>query len=127
MVMDSGAIKTIVPNNTVPNMTIKETKDTGRNFRAANGGLIPNEGETTIKGKSELGNKIKMKAQVAAVTKPLASASEVVDANDWIILHKKGGMIKPVSPELAKKIKKTAGRIRRQHGTNQERRKSVCD
>ena len=50
LVMDSGAVKTIVPQSTIPGMTVKKTEHSGKYFRAANGGKIPNKGATTIKG-----------------------------------------------------------------------------
>ena len=103
MVMDSGAVKTIVPRRTIPGMKVEITKDTGKNFRAANGGLIPNEGQTKIKGKTRAGD-LKLIAQVAETTKPLAAASEIVDAGNWIILNKKGGIIKGITNEVGKEI-----------------------
>lgn len=78
-VMESGAIKTIGPPNSVPGMTIKKTKNTGKTFRVANGAQIPNHGETIVNGKSVNGTKMKVIAQVAEITKPLASANELVD------------------------------------------------
>ena len=45
-------------------------------------------------------------AQVAAVTKPLAAANEIVDADNWIILHKDGGIIKKLSQEAQGMIQK---------------------
>ena len=112
MIMDSGAVKTIVPQATIPGMVVKETEHTGKYFRAANGGNIPNKGETRIKGKSINGGKMNITAQVAEVTKPLAAANEVVDAElshnmeNWIILNKRGGAITTVSAEARRKIQK---------------------
>ncbi len=43
-------------------------------------------------------------AQVVKVTKPLASANEIVDADHWIVMHKNGGIIKKVSEEAQREI-----------------------
>ena len=97
MVMDSGCISTIVPPETIPGMEVVATKDTGKNYTVANGQLVPNEGATRLAGKSLEGGSMAVTAQVAAVTKPLAAAHEIVDVDDWIILHKNGGVIKKLS------------------------------
>ncbi len=72
----------------------------------ANGQLVPNEGATRLAGKSLEGGNMVVTAQVAAVTKPLAAANEIVDADNWIILHKKGGIIKKLSQEAQGMIQK---------------------
>ena len=45
-------------------------------------------------------------AQVVKVTKPLASANEIVDADHWIVMHKDGGIIKRLSQEAQQDIMK---------------------
>ncbi len=105
MAMDSGAVRTIVPQNAIPEMKVKKTKLTGRNFQTASGHLVPNQGEAEIKGWTLKGGKINVTAQVADITRPLAAASEVVDANgNWIILNKSGGPIKEISEDEGKII-----------------------
>ena len=46
-----------------------------------------------MQGLGEKGN-VKMTAQVAAVTKPLASAFQMTDSGNPEILHKTGGIVK---------------------------------
>ena len=105
MAMDSGAVRTIVPQNAIPEMKVKKTKLTGRNFQTASGHLVPNQGEAEIKGWTLNGGKINVTAQVADITRPLAAANEVVDANgNWIILNKSGGLIKEISEDEGKRI-----------------------
>ena len=106
-VMDSGAVKTIVPPAALPNLNIKKTVHTGKTFRVANGQEILNLGETTIIGTNPInGGKMKFNSQVANIVKPLASANEMVDAGNLIIMHKDGGAIKKLSSEdMAKIIK----------------------
>ena len=52
-VMDSGAVKTIVPPDALPGMQIKKTRNTGKTFRVANGATVPNLGEGEIIGKEK--------------------------------------------------------------------------
>ena len=106
MVMDSGCITTIVPPKAIPGMKVAKTKDTGKNYRVANGELVPNEGATKLIGETINGDGMAITAQVVKVTKPLASANEIVDAGHWIVMHKKGGIIKKVSEEAQKEIMK---------------------
>ena len=102
-VLDSGAVRTISPPGSVPGAETYRTKLTGKNFRSASGHLIPNLGETEVKG-SVSGQKIAFKSQVASITKPLASTNEMVDGGNVIIMHKEGGMIKRVSASTEKEI-----------------------
>ena len=37
LVMDSGAVKTIMPPESIPGMVVKRTRNTGKTFRVANG------------------------------------------------------------------------------------------
>ncbi len=107
MATDSGAVKTTVPKDAIPKMKVKKTKLTGRNFQTASGHLVPNQGEAQIKGWTLNGGKINVTAQAADITRPLAAANEVVDANgNWVILNKKGGLIKEISEEEGKRIMK---------------------
>jgi len=106
MVRDSGACRTVVPPETVPGMIIKENSDTGRNFRAANGKLFPNYGQTELEGKSVGGGRLNINAQVADVTKPLSTRGEIVDGGSWVIRNKKGGAIVKLDEEGRKGIEK---------------------
>ena len=74
-------------------MKVKKSENVGKNFRTANGAHIPNQGETTIEGRDATGAKLKVVAQVADVTKNLASVMEMVDRGGWVIFHKEGGYI----------------------------------
>jgi hypothetical protein len=106
-VMDSGAVKTIIPPTALPNLDIKKTANTGKSFRVANGQEIPNLGQTTIIGNNPVsGSSMKFKSQVANIVKPLASANEMVDAGNLIIMHREGGTIKKLSEEDMAKVLK---------------------
>ena len=104
LVMDSGCITTIVPPKAIPGMRVAKTKDTGKNYRVANGELVPNEGATKLIGETINGDGMAITAQVVKVTKPLASANEIVDADHWIVMHKNGGIIKKLDEEAQKEI-----------------------
>ena len=106
-VMDSGAVKTIVPPDALPKLDIKKTANTGKTFRVANGQEIPNLGETIITGTNPTyGGRMKFTSQVAGIVKPLASANEMVDAGNLILLYREGGAIKKLTPEDLSKILK---------------------
>ena len=49
---------------------------------------------------------MKFNSQVAGIVKPLASANEMVDAGNLIIMHRDGGSIKKLSPEDMSKVLK---------------------
>ena len=73
-------------------MTIKKSRGNG-GFRVANGHTIPNLGEVKLEGLGDNGN-VKMTAQVAAVTKPLASAFEMTESGNLEILHRTVRIVK---------------------------------
>ena len=87
-------------------MKVAKTKDTGKNYRVANGELVPNEGATKLIGGTINGDGMAITAQVVKVTKPVASANEIVDADHWIVMHKKGVIIKKLSEEAQREIMK---------------------
>ena len=49
---------------------------------------------------------MRITSQVGAITKPLAAANEMVDADDLIMLHKEGGTVKKLSESDKKDIMK---------------------
>ena len=74
-VLDSGAVKTIIPKDAVPGMRLDKSK--GGSFRVASGNVIPNLGSTRLDGTGTLnGSPMKISTQVAEITKPLASVDE---------------------------------------------------
>ena len=84
-------------------MTVKQTKNSGRTFRVANGQEVPNQGETKIKGQSIEGQAMIVTAQVAEITKLLAAANEMVDADNFVIMHKDGGVIQKLTRKRRKR------------------------
>ena len=61
--------------------------------------MEPNQGETIIEGSDAAGGKMKVVAQVADVTKNLASVMEMVDRGNLVIFHKEGGYIQTMKKE----------------------------
>ena len=103
-VLDSGSVRTIVPPEATTGMEMKKGKGYGGGFRVANGETIPNLGEVKLEGIGSSGN-VKMTAQVAAVTKPLASAFEMTESGNLVILHRTGGIVKKLSKEAEEKVR----------------------
>ena len=86
--MDSGAAATVVPRGTSIAKLGPVTRENCKNFRVANGSRIPNLGEQFITGKTSNGRDIQFRAQVADVTKPLASVHEMVESGCTVVFAK---------------------------------------
>jgi len=78
--MDSGAAVTVVPRGASNAAIVPTTKPNCNHFRVANGAKIPNLGEQVLAGTTANGRGLRFKAQVADVTKPLASVQELCDS-----------------------------------------------
>ena len=103
-VLDSGAVKTIVPKDALPNMKIDKSK--GGSFRVASGEVLPNLGSTKLKGVGTLsGSPMTIGTQVAEITKPLASVDEMVTNGMMVIMHRSGGIAKRLDIETERKIR----------------------
>ena len=50
------------------------------------------------------GGKMEFTSQVANIVKPLVSANEMVDADNIILMHKDGGIIKHLTPEQMNRV-----------------------
>ena len=102
-VLESGSLRTVAPPEVAKGMTMKKGRSNG-GFRVANGQTIPNLGGVELEGLGEKGN-VKLTAQVAAVTKPLASVFEMTESGDLVILHRTGGIVKRLSRNAEEKIR----------------------
>ena len=88
-VLDSSAVKTILPKGAVPGLEVKKGQSSGGAFRVANAEAILNLGEEKVSRHAVTGQSpTKMTAQVAAITKPLASVTEMVDSGSIVMMHK---------------------------------------
>ena len=78
----------------------------GATFRVASGEIIPNLGEAKVSGSAVIcEGPMKMTAQVAGMTKPLASVTEMVDSGNIVIMHKTGGIVKRLSRDTECKVR----------------------
>ena len=102
-ILDSGSVRTIIPPEGAKGQEIKKGRN-GGGFRVANGEMIPNLGEVRLEGVGSNGN-VRMTAQVAAVTKPLASAFEMIENGNIVILHRTGGIVKKLSKSAEEKVR----------------------
>jgi hypothetical protein len=109
-VLDSGAVKTIVPKDAIPGMKLDKSK--GGSFRAANGEVFPNLGSTKLKGTGTLGGSpLQIGTQVAEITKPLASVDEMVAGGMMVIMHRSGGIVKRLDSESERKIREIVKQV----------------
>ena len=72
---DSGAAAAVIPSA----WCAPSGKPSGRQHRAANGQILDDEGMGEIKGFDENYREARFRARSAAVTKPLASASKMLN------------------------------------------------
>ena len=88
-------------------MPIKKGRRHAGGFRVANGETIPNLGEAELEGLRDNGN-VKMTAQVALVTKPLASRFGMTETGNIVIPHKTGGIVKKLSRTAEENVRDIA-------------------
>ena len=111
LTIDSGAVATIAPVNTVPGEVPRETEASRRKlaYVVANGASIYNKGELTLRGKAENGTRMNVIAQASDVTKPLAAAREIIKAGNRIVLDEEGSYIENKSTRKRIPIKREHG------------------
>ena len=80
--VDSCAADNVLPSLMFPGIKTVETRASrnGKEYSAANGGAIKNEGEKVVSFTTHCGKRRKIKFQVAKVTKVLLSASKIAKA-----------------------------------------------
>ena len=103
MTMDSATYKTVIPKSIGKAFSLQETLQSkrGQHFRAANGTIIKNYGQRSLRGMTKEWNGIGIKAQVADVTKPLASARELKHSGNRIVILRRYRGLPSWPPELA--------------------------
>ena len=86
--LDSGAVDTVTPPNTAKYFPIQETNSSkaGIHYRAANGTKIHNHGARHVRGISKDFKEMNLVMNVADVQKTLASAFQIVNAGNKVIL-----------------------------------------
>ena len=94
-VLDSGAAASVAPPNMAPNISVLESEGSrrGQCYLSASGERIPNLGQQRIRVVTEEGNKHEAVFQVAEVTRPLSSVSQICDRGHVVIFDANGGSI----------------------------------
>jgi len=98
-VMDSGASESVAPPSMCPHYPIQESPGSklGQCYLSASDDTIPNLGEQVLDVVTTAGSESKAKYQMADVTRPLNSVSEICDGGgeygQYVIFGKYGGAI----------------------------------
>ena len=98
-VMDSGASESVAPANLAPQYTVTSSPGSlvGQEYTSASGNVIPNLGEKVLDIVMEDGRETQVKYQVADVSRPLNSISEICDAGgkygQIVLFGRTGGAI----------------------------------
>jgi hypothetical protein len=94
-VMDSGASKSVAPPGMCPEYQLLESEGSkkGDNFVSASKDIIPNLGEKHLAVMKEDGSVGKVRYQVADISRPLNSVSEICDSGNQVIFGRNGGCI----------------------------------
>lgn len=97
--MDSGASEGVAPPSMCPHYEIKPSVGSmaGQNYVSASDDLIPNLGEQVLNAETMDGRSCQLKYQMAEVTRPLNSVSEICDAGgprgQHVVFGRNGGAI----------------------------------
>ena len=86
--VDSGASATVTDEESVKAVS-PSAPDPNKNYRVADGSLIPNKGEKSFLGMTAEGVARKLKAQVTDVDRPLMSVSQVVENGGRVVFDKR--------------------------------------
>lgn len=86
--VDSGAVEVVAPPDFAKDYDIVpgEAFRSGKKYRAANGGILHNEGEKRVEFLTENGDLRRLCFQIAKVTKPLISAGKITAKNHRVVL-----------------------------------------
>lgn len=109
--MDSCAAQTVMSKKMFPQVKIEQTDDSrnGKEYTAANGGRIKNEGQKIINFTTDEGEEKKMKVQIAEVTRMLISASKVAKAGNYVSLDVTNPHIKNIKTGRVTKLRHKHG------------------
>ena len=109
--MDSGAAATVVPERLLPDHLVRQgpAARRGAHYLAADGGRIPNFGELGIQFMTREQHRGSLTFQVAEVSKPILSVSDVVAKGNDVSSHATGGLITNRSSKKSIAFKKVGG------------------
>ena len=85
--IDSGAAESVLPPDYAQQFPTEESEGSraGLNYISAGGGKLPNMGEKQITFMTNEGQGMRMKFQVAPVTKPLGSVKRIVEQGNRVV------------------------------------------
>ena len=87
VIIDSGAAESVFPKSWCPFVATRKGEDYGREYSAANGTPIVNQGQKTISMVTRDGKWIHSRFQLCNVTRPLASASRIVQKDHSVVFN----------------------------------------
>ena len=93
--VDSGCVANVVGPKDVPRSVTLQKTDKMRNFVAANGDRMKNQGKVNVDLVQESGNVINSSFQVTDVTRPLHATSVICDENKEILYTKGEATVVP--------------------------------
>jgi len=85
--VDSGSAEHALPTGSFNKIPVTKGDKFGKNYVAANGGKIANEGEKIVPCVTQHGIPISVKFQLAQVVKPLLSAKKLAKTGHQVILE----------------------------------------
>ena len=99
MAVDSGATETVIGEDMLRNIDIKEgdALRRGVEYEVASGELIPNLGEKQFVGVSDNGDVRRLTAQVCSVNKALLSVKKIVQTGNRVVFDPEGSYIEDVN------------------------------
>ena len=94
-VVDSGACKPVAPPHMAPGFVIRPSPDSiaGKSYSSASGHGLKNLGEQALCAVSDAGVDMDVLFQVADVSCPLLSVSQICDQGNRVIFGRGGGVI----------------------------------
>ena len=109
--VDSCASNTVIPSKMFPTMAKKETEQSrkGKEFTAANGGKIKNEGEKMIPFRTRDNEDKRVRAQISDGTRMLISASKMTKAGCKVHLDAENPYIQNVKTKKMTKLRHKNG------------------
>ena len=99
MAVDSGATETVIGEDMLRNIDIKEgdALRRGVEYEVASGELIPNLGEKQFVRVSDNGDVRRLTAQVCSVNKALLSVKKIVQTGNRVVFDPEGSYIEDVN------------------------------
>ena len=95
IVLDSGAAASVAPPSMAPGVSVLESEGSrrGQCYLSASGERIPNLGQQRIRIVTEEGRDYEALFQVAEVTRPLSSVSQICDKGNVVVFDSNGGTV----------------------------------